>query len=58
MKIFPKGPLSKLTNINVKHQCGKNNITKVRELYKKYGLSAEISIFIKILLSKYFGQIL
>ena len=36
-----------MTNINVKHQCGKNNITKVRELYKKYGLSAEIYDFYK-----------
>ena len=36
-----------MTNINVKHQCGKNNITKVRELYKKYGLSAEIFDFYK-----------
>ncbi len=43
---LPKA-LSKLTNINVKHQCGKNNITKVRELYKKYGLSAEIYDFYK-----------
>ena len=41
---LPKA-LSKLTNINVKHQCGKNNITKVRELYKKYGVTAEIFDF-------------
>ena len=41
---LPKA-LSKLTNINVKHQCGKNNIIKVRELYKKYGVKAEIFDF-------------
>ena len=41
---LPKA-LSKLTNINVKHQCGKNNISKVRELYKKYGVKAEIFDF-------------
>ncbi|MDC3102672.1 UDP-N-acetylglucosamine--N-acetylmuramyl-(pentapeptide) pyrophosphoryl-undecaprenol N-acetylglucosamine transferase [Gammaproteobacteria bacterium] len=37
--------LSKFTNINVKHQCGKNNISKVQRLYKKNGLTAEIHDF-------------
>ena len=37
--------LSKFTNINVKHQCGKNNISKVQGLYKKNGLTAEIHDF-------------
>ena len=39
--------LSKFTDINVKHQCGKNNISKVQGLYKKYGLTAEIHDFYK-----------
>ena len=37
--------LSKFTDINVKHQCGKNNISKVQGLYKKNGLTAEIHDF-------------